>query len=142
MRRDYCRAPFNRRPANSTNKPKRTSSTQYRLGKHITLNNNVPNEIGCAEAVSYVLEHAGIANLPTAGYAGTADLYRSLLANPQFMLIEQPEQGAIIVSPTGFGNGPMLQPKNRTGRNGTKPDRPGPKVLRKVPRSAMVRTCL
>lgn len=75
------------------------------LGKHITLNQNVPNEVGCAEAVSFVLKNAGISGIPAAGYAGTADLYRWLLANPQFHLIEQPEQGAIIISPTGFGNG-------------------------------------
>jgi hypothetical protein len=74
------------------------------LGKHLTLNPNVPNEVGCAEAVSFVLKNAGITGIPAAGYAGTADLYRWLLANPQFKLIEQPEQGAVIVSPTGFGN--------------------------------------
>jgi hypothetical protein len=75
------------------------------LGKHITLNTNVPNEVGCAEAVSYVLKKASIGSLPVSGFAGTADLYRFLLDNNQFHLIEQPEQGAIIVSPTGFGNG-------------------------------------
>lgn len=75
------------------------------LGKHLTLNSSVPNDVGCAEAVSFVLKNAGITGIPAEGYAGTADLYRWLLANPAFKLIEQPEQGAIIVSPTGFGNG-------------------------------------
>jgi hypothetical protein len=81
------------------------SAAKDHLGKHITLNDNVPNEVGCAEAVSFVLKNAGITNIPVEGYAGTADLYRWLLASPQFKLIEQPEQGAIVVSPTGFGNG-------------------------------------
>lgn len=75
------------------------------LGEHLTLNPNVPADVGCAEAVSFVLKNAGITGMPAEGYAGTADLYRWLLANPQFKLIEQPEQGAIIVSPTGYGNG-------------------------------------
>lgn len=75
------------------------------LGLHITLNNNVPADVGCAEAVSFVLTKSGITGIPAAGFAGTADLYRWLLANPHFKLIEQPEQGAVIVSPTGFGNG-------------------------------------
>jgi hypothetical protein len=75
------------------------------LGKHITLNPNVPADVGCAEAVSSVLKQAGIGSLPIAGFAGTANLYRWLLTNPNFLLIEQPEQGAIVVSPTGFGNG-------------------------------------
>lgn len=75
------------------------------LGLHITLNNNVPADVGCAEAVSFVLTKAGITGIPAAGFAGTADLYRWLLSNPQFKIIEQPEQGAVIVSPTGFGNG-------------------------------------
>jgi hypothetical protein len=75
------------------------------LGEHLTLNPNVPADVGCAEAVSFVLKNAGITGIPAQGYAGTADLYQWLLANPQFKLIEQPEQGAIIVSATGFGNG-------------------------------------
>lgn len=75
------------------------------LGKHLTLNNNVPPDVGCAEAVSYVLKQAGVKNIPTSGIAATADLYRWMLKDPQFHLIQQPEEGAIIVSPTGFGNG-------------------------------------
>lgn len=75
------------------------------LGQHLTLNNNVPADVGCAEAVSYVLKQAGVKNIPAAGIAGTADLYRWMLQDPQFKLIEAPEQGCIIVSPTGFGNG-------------------------------------
>ena len=38
--------------------------------------------LGCAKAASYVLKSAGITGIPAEGYAGTADLYRWLLANP------------------------------------------------------------
>lgn len=75
------------------------------LGEHITLNSLVSSEVGCAEAVSYVLLKAGINAIPQSGIAGTAQLYTWLSTNPHFLRIEAPEQGAIIVSPTGFGNG-------------------------------------
>lgn len=73
--------------------------------EHLTLNNNVPPEVGCAEAVSTVLLKAGIKGVPVTGFAGTAVLYNWLRTNPQFVQITNPEAGAIIVSPTGAGNG-------------------------------------
>lgn len=75
------------------------------LGQHITLNPAVSPEVGCAEAVSYVLLKAGIAAIPQAGIAGTAQLYTWLSTNPHFIRVEAPEQGAVIISPTGLGNG-------------------------------------
>jgi hypothetical protein len=38
---------------------------------HCTLNNSVPAEVGCAEAVSFILQKSGI---PLTGIAGTATL--------------------------------------------------------------------
>lgn len=75
------------------------------LGQHITLNSNIPNDVGCAEAVSFVLKNAGIIGIPVAGFPGTAGLYQWLLANPVFTHQGVPTQGAILVSPTGYGNG-------------------------------------
>lgn len=74
------------------------------LHVHLTLNEAVPHEVGCAEAVSKVLSLAGI-SVPPGGIAGTASLYEWLTANPHFQKIDHPEQGAVIVSPTGMGNG-------------------------------------
>lgn len=74
------------------------------LNSHMTLNNAVPAEVGCAEAVSAVLSLAGV-SVPAEGIAGTASLYEWLVTNPHFEKIDEFEQGAIIVSPTGFGNG-------------------------------------
>lgn len=68
------------------------------LGKHITLNENVPPELGCAEAISYILKQAGY-TLPEGGFAGTYDLYKWLLAN--FNQRDIPIVGDIIISPTG-----------------------------------------
>lgn len=73
------------------------------LGKHITLNDNVPNEVGCAEAVSYVLKQAGI-TVPEGGIPGTATLYSFLKNNKSFVESSSYLVGAIIVSPTGMGN--------------------------------------
>lgn len=74
------------------------------LGKHMTLDNTVPAEVGCAEAVSAVLALAGVSD-GAHGIAGTATLYGWLSTSPKFKRILVPEQGAIIVSPTGAGNG-------------------------------------
>lgn len=72
------------------------------LGKHMTLDNAVPAEKGCAEAVSAVLALAGISD-GSQGIAGTSALYTWLTTH--FTPITAPEQGCIIISPTGMGNG-------------------------------------
>lgn len=40
------------------------------LGQHLTLDPSVPDDVGCAEAVSACLEQAGYTNLPPKGLAG------------------------------------------------------------------------
>lgn len=69
------------------------------LGKHMTLDPNVPAYVGCAEAVSAVLELAGISDGPK-GIASTALLDQWLESSNLFEQIANPEAGAIIVSPT------------------------------------------
>lgn len=81
------------------------------LGVHVTLNPNVAPEVGCAEAVSFILKNAGIA-IPEGGIAGTASLADWLSKSPQFEEIHEPEQGCVIVSATGAGNG---QVRGHTG---------------------------
>jgi hypothetical protein len=73
------------------------------VGVHLTLNNAVPTEVGCAEAVSKLLSLCEISDGLT-GIAGTAALYEWLLTCGKFTKVTLPEQGAIIVSPTGSGN--------------------------------------
>lgn len=74
------------------------------LEQHCTLDNTVPAEVGCAEAVSFILQKSGIAGLPLTGIPGTATLYQWLSQNPHFQRVYAPEPGAIIISPTGYGN--------------------------------------
>lgn len=80
------------------------TQTKLQLGKHLTLNDAIPAEVGCAEAVSKILALAGV-SVPTDGIAGTASLYEWLVTNTSFVKIDVPEQGAILISPTGMGNG-------------------------------------
>ena len=60
------------------------------LETHCTLNNNVPAETGCAEAVSFILQKSGVAGLPLTGIAGTATLYEWLSNNSHFKRVFTP----------------------------------------------------
>lgn len=42
------------------------------LGTHLTLDNNVPGDLGCMEAVSKLWQEIGIENIPSSGFEGTA----------------------------------------------------------------------
>lgn len=75
---------------------------QKSLGTHQTLNDAVPPDVGCAEAVSSMLQSAGV-SLPARGIAGTAALYTWLKNNPRFVQTTTPDAGCIIISPTTPG---------------------------------------
>ena len=70
------------------------------LGQHLTLDPTVPNEVGCAEAVSYILQKAGITGIPQRGFDGTPDLYAWLSTNSQFKVVTTPQAGDVVISPT------------------------------------------
>lgn len=70
------------------------------MGTHITLNPAVPDELGCAEAVSFVLKQAGI-EVPQLGFAGTYDLWRWLENSKLFNRTDHPTKGGIVIAPTG-----------------------------------------
>lgn len=88
----------------TTNEQKIYMQAKLHLGVHLTLNEAVPIDVGCAEAVSKILSLAGI-SVPSGGIPGTASLYEWVLTNPLFEKIDAPEQGAIVISATGTGNG-------------------------------------
>jgi hypothetical protein len=71
------------------------------LGKHLTLNNTVDKNVGCAQATSYVLKKYG-AMIPYGGISGTASLYEWLKKNATEVSV--PRAGCIIISVTGTGN--------------------------------------
>lgn len=75
------------------------------LGKDIAA---TQNELGCAEAVSYILKHCAVPNFPTKGFLSTAELNSWLVVNETNIAklsgtIEDatPQPGDIIISPTG-----------------------------------------
>ena len=68
------------------------------LGKHLTLDNSVANEFGCAECVMKLLSLAGILGIPSKGIEGTIELLSWLLASPQFTEVNTLQPGDIIIS--------------------------------------------
>lgn len=83
------------------------------LGKPITLDSTVPPDLGCAEAVTYVLKNASIAGIPATGIPGTAALYAWLNTNPEFVLTTTPRAGDVVISPTGTST--ISSPHGHTG---------------------------
>lgn len=67
------------------------------LGKRLTLDKSVPINLGCAQAVSYVLKQAGY-KIPKGGISGTYTLYEWLEEN--FKELDEPEKGCVVISPT------------------------------------------
>lgn len=67
------------------------------MGKDIA---KTQNELGCAEAVSYLLKNIQLANFPPKGFLSTADLYYWL--KKYATQLDVSETGCVIISPTGF----------------------------------------
>ncbi len=74
------------------------------IGKHLTLDPNIPSDVGCAEAVSYLLWKLG-APIPSKGIAGTAALEAWVVASGLFIKRAHAGIGFLIFSSTGTGNG-------------------------------------
>lgn len=66
------------------------------LGDHLTLNPSVPAEVGCAEALSYLLKAAGYA-IPSGGIQNVNGVISWLLANG-FTEQDYPTVGGIITA--------------------------------------------
>lgn len=74
------------------------------LGEHLTMNPNVPNDVGCAEAVSAVLHKAGY-DLPEEGEAGVNALIAWMLKQG-FIEKAAPEPGDVITAHSPDHNDP------------------------------------
>ena len=75
------------------------------LGQDASPEDIANDEYGCADTVSSLL-------LKTYGQVipytiSTTTLFQSLSNSREFVRIEQPQKGAIIISPTGYGNGKL-----------------------------------
>lgn len=84
------------------------------LGFDVTPNDVVADEVACAEVVCEILKRAGfpIGNLPL-----TTDLYKALIKDKGWAP-STPIPGAIVISPTGHGNGTMRGHVGIVGKDG------------------------
>lgn len=93
-------------PAVNSNASQLYIAGKASLGKRLTLNSAVPINLGCAQAVSKLLSTVKFTAIPKRGIDGTASLLKWCEENPLlFEKLDEPEKGAIIISPTGKGNG-------------------------------------
>lgn len=77
---------------------------QAQLVKGSDLSTIVKNDLACAESVTRVLRGIGV-DIPIV--TGTWTLFDTLKQHPDFQQIFIPQPGAIILSPTGMGNGAL-----------------------------------
>lgn len=75
------------------------------LGVDTSPNDFAPDEYGCADSVSGVLQSALGGEKGIDWAISTAILYRELLTSKAWCLVQSPLPGDIIISPTGYGNG-------------------------------------
>lgn len=78
------------------------SAAAASMGKHMTLDQTVPADVGCAEAVSAILRLAGVPGVPPGGIPGTAQLNGWLSGSDLFVSVASPLPGDVIISPTGY----------------------------------------
>lgn len=76
------------------------------LGKDASPDDVASDEYGCAETICNIIDGC-FGDFPIEGgtIISTTVLYKKLKAHPKFEMVENYQQGDIIISPTGFGNG-------------------------------------
>jgi hypothetical protein len=74
------------------------------LGKHLTLDLDVPKEVGCGQALSYVLKRYGMLRMPRDGISGTIGIEKWLSENATDIEEQEATAGDVIVSITEGDN--------------------------------------
>ena len=75
------------------------------LGTDASPNDLAPDELGCADTVSSILQKALGKAMAIDYTISTAQLYRELSTSKAYIRVSDPKEGDILVSPTGYGNG-------------------------------------
>ena len=70
------------------------------IGMDASPNDVAPDEYGCAESVSDIFRRAFDEEL--GGDVSTYRMWRAIKDDPRFTRVDDPEQGDIIISPTGY----------------------------------------
>lgn len=73
------------------------------LGIDASPNDVAPDEYGCAETVNAIYEKAFGRQI--GGTVSTYSMYEALQYSPEFIRVDIPLPGDIVISPTGHGNG-------------------------------------
>lgn len=94
--------PPNTFPAEKSNADKLYEVAKSQLGLDASPKDLAPDELGCAETVSNIIAKV-IPNF--AVVTGTWTLWDKLRTDKRFEYISNPEKGAVVISPTGKGNG-------------------------------------
>jgi peptidoglycan hydrolase-like protein with peptidoglycan-binding domain len=75
------------------------------IGRDASPSDLAPDEVGCADSVSAVLQTALGSEMGIDYTISTALLYKELMASKAYTMVQTPQAGDILVSPTGLGNG-------------------------------------
>lgn len=77
------------------------------LGKDASPNDVAPDEVGCAETAYDILLAALGKNVGISFTVSTNTLYNELRASKGYIKTDQPLEGDIWISPTGYGSGAL-----------------------------------
>ena len=92
-------------------KPDFTARGRFYLGALSVLNTDAspedvaPDSLGCAETVNAI--HRKVFGFEIGGGLSTNRLYKILEKSPLFVRVDQPLEGDVVISPTGYGNGKL-----------------------------------
>ena len=75
------------------------------IGRDASPNDTAPDELGCAESVNEIHRSTFGDYISSRNILSTYWLYSDLKARSDFVRIENPVPGDIIISPTGYGRG-------------------------------------
>ena len=75
--------------------------------RDITPQDLADDDLACAESVSQVLKMCGVRGLPQGGIVSTIKLFEFLSSSEQFIKVDNPLPGDVIISVTGTGNGKL-----------------------------------
>lgn len=75
------------------------------LGTDASPNDVAPDEYGCAETVNEI--HKKAFGFQIGGTVSTYNLYSALKNSKLFIKVDQPLEGDVVISPTGYGNGKL-----------------------------------
>src|ERR1700710_3343482 len=76
------------------------------LGKDASPKDIANDDVACAESVNDVVFAAFLEN--AGGGLSTALMFKALQTNTKFAEVSKPIKGDIVISPTGYGNGSLL----------------------------------